>query len=137
MFCLFPHQDRYVVPASAVVPVPAEVPAALPAEGAMTLEDLESRGAADFDGQGEVVSAIVVMRHGENALDVITRVERKIDQLRPTLPPGVEIVTTYDRSELILRAIATLKSTLIEELIIVSIIILIFLWHVPSAIIPA
>ncbi len=94
------------------------------------------RGIADLDGTGDVVSGIVVMRQGENALDVIDRVKAKIETLRPSLPPGVEIVTTYDRSELILRSIDNLKRTLKEELIIVSLVILIFLWHIPSAIIP-
>ncbi len=94
------------------------------------------RGVADLNGEGDTVGGIVVMRYGENALQVIDRVKARLAEIQPSLPPGVEIVTTYDRSELILRSIATLKSTLIEELIIVSIIILIFLWHIPSAIIP-
>jgi len=94
------------------------------------------RGIADLNGEGDAVGGIVVMRYGENALQVIERVKRRLEEIRPSLPPGVEIVTTYDRSELILHSIATLKSTLIEELIIVSIVILIFLWHIPSAIIP-
>jgi Cu(I)/Ag(I) efflux system membrane protein CusA/SilA len=94
------------------------------------------RGIAELNGEGEVVGGVVVMRHGENALHVIEQVKAKLDQVRPTLPPGVEIVTTYDRGELILRSIETLKITLTEELIIVSIVILIFLWHVPSALIP-
>jgi Cu(I)/Ag(I) efflux system membrane protein CusA/SilA len=76
------------------------------------------------------------MRQGENALNVIDRVKAKLKELEPTLPPGVKVVTTYDRSELILRSIENLKYTLIEELVIVSAIILLFLWHVPSAIIP-
>lgn len=94
------------------------------------------RGVADLDGEGDTVGGIVVMRYGENALQVIDRVKARLEEIKPTLPPGVELVTTYDRSELILRAIDTLRSTLIEELIIVSIVILIFLWHIPSAIIP-
>jgi len=76
------------------------------------------------------------MRAGENALHVIERVKAKLADLEPTLPPGVKVVTVYDRSDLILRSIANLTHTLIEELLIVSIIILIFLWHVPSAVIP-
>jgi copper/silver efflux system protein len=76
------------------------------------------------------------MRQGENALNLIDRVKAKIEEIKPSLPKGVEIVTTYDRSELIKRAIDTLKHQLIEEMIIVSIVILIFLWHFPSAIIP-
>jgi len=76
------------------------------------------------------------MRQGQNALDVIDRVKAKLKEIEPGLPPGVKIVSTYDRSDLILRSIENLKSTLIEEITIVSIIILIFLWHIPSAIIP-
>lgn len=94
------------------------------------------RGIGELDGEGDTVGGIVVMRYGENALQVIDRVKAKLEELKPSLPPGVELVTTYDRSELILRAIDTLRSTLVEELIIVSIVILIFLWHIPSAIIP-
>jgi copper/silver efflux system protein len=94
------------------------------------------RGAADLDGQGETVCGIVVTRQGENALRVINRVKAKLADIQPGLPPGVKIVTTYDRSELILGTIANLRATLIEELIVVAIVILIFLWHFPSAIIP-
>jgi Cu(I)/Ag(I) efflux system membrane protein CusA/SilA len=94
------------------------------------------RGIADFDGEGDVVGGIVVMREGENALNVINRVKTKLDELKPSLPAGVQVETTYDRSELIDRAIETVKDKLIEEIIIVSIIILIFLWHFPSSIIP-
>ncbi len=94
------------------------------------------RGIADLDGEGDVVGGIVVMRSGENALNVIKRIETKLEELKPSLPKGVEVVTTYDRSELIHNAIETVKSKLVEEIIVVSIIILIFLWHIPSAIIP-
>lgn len=94
------------------------------------------RGLADLDGQGDVVGGIVVMRYGENALKVIDRVKEKIENLRSSLPAGVEIVTTYDRSELIRGAVRTLKETLVDEIIIVSLVILFFLWHVPSAIVP-
>ena len=94
------------------------------------------RGIADLDGQGDVVGGIVVMRQGENALSVIERIRAKLEDVRPSLPEGVEIVTTYDRSELIDRAIDTVRDKLIEEIVIVSIIIGIFLWHFPSAIIP-
>ena len=94
------------------------------------------RGVADLNGEGDTVGGIVVMRHGENALNVIRRVKAKLEELKPTLPEGVELVTTYDRSELIERSIHTLTQSLIEEMIIVSTVILIFLWHVPSAIIP-
>jgi Cu(I)/Ag(I) efflux system membrane protein CusA/SilA len=94
------------------------------------------RGIADLDGEGDVVGGIVVMRSGENALNVINRVKAKLEELKPSLPKGVEVLTTYDRSELINQAIETVKGKLLEEMIIVSIIILIFLWHIPSAIIP-
>ena len=95
------------------------------------------RGISDLNGTGEAVSGIVVMRQGENALAVIDRVKAKLKEIAPGLPAGVKVVPVYDRSELILRSIDNLKDTLIEELIIVSLVILIFLWHVPSAIIPA
>ncbi|MBI4817430.1 MAG: efflux RND transporter permease subunit [Deltaproteobacteria bacterium] len=94
------------------------------------------RGIADYNGKGDVVGGIVVMRAGENALNVINRVKAKLQEVRSSLPAGVEVVTTYDRSELIERAIDTVKDKLIEEMIVVSIIILIFLWHFPSSIIP-
>lgn len=94
------------------------------------------RGVADLDGLGDTVGGVVIMRHGENALAVIDRVKAELDVLRPTLPPGVEIVTTYDRSGLIERAIDTLLHSLREEMVIVSIVILIFLWHIPSSLIP-
>jgi Cu(I)/Ag(I) efflux system membrane protein CusA/SilA len=94
------------------------------------------RGIADLDGEGDVAGGIVVMRQGENALAVIDRVKAKLTELRPSLPPGAEIVTTYDRSDLIERAIGTVSDKLFEEIIIVSIIILLFLWHLPSAAVP-
>jgi Cu(I)/Ag(I) efflux system membrane protein CusA/SilA len=94
------------------------------------------RGVADLDGLGDTVGGIIVMRQGENALRVIERVKARLEELRPTLPEGVEIVTTYDRSELIERSIDTLIRALWEEMAIVSAVILLFLWHVPSAIIP-
>ncbi|MEW6442647.1 MAG: efflux RND transporter permease subunit [bacterium] len=94
------------------------------------------RGIAELDGQGETVGAIVIMRVGENALKVIERVREKLAEIEPSLPEGVELVTTYDRADLIERSIDTLKGTLIEELAIVSLVILVFLWHIPSALIP-
>jgi len=94
------------------------------------------RGIADWNGEGDVVSGIVVMRQGENALAVIERVKAKIKDLEPGLPQGVKIVTAYDRSDLILRSIENLKRTLTEEMVIVALVIFIFLWHIPSAIIP-
>ena len=93
------------------------------------------RGIAELNGQGEVVGGIVVMRHGENALNLIDRVKQKIKEIEPALPSGVKIVSTYDRSDLILRSIATLKEKLIEESLIVSLVIIIFLFHVRSALV--
>ena len=94
------------------------------------------RGLADLDGHGDVVGGIVIMRQGENALNVIERVKTRLVELKGSLPKGVEVVPVYDRSVLIQSAIKTVKHKLIEEMIIVSIIILIFLWHFPSAIVP-
>ena len=94
------------------------------------------RGIADWNGTGETVAGIVIMRQGENALQLIERVKQKLHEIEGGLPPGVKIVSAYDRSELILRSIETLKQTLTEELIIVAIVIMIFLWHIPSATIP-
>jgi len=94
------------------------------------------RGVADLDGNGEAVGGVVIMRYGENAEKVVERTKEKLKELEPTLPAGVKLVTTYDRSQLIDSAVDNLKHTLIEELIIVSIVILIFLWHLRSAIVP-
>ena len=94
------------------------------------------RGVADLDGKGDTVGGIVVMRHGENADKVIRRVKERLQELQPSLPKGVKVITTYDRSELIEGSISNLKEELILEMIIVSFVILIFLWHIPSAIIP-
>jgi len=104
--------------------------------GTVTLGPDIRRGVADLDGKGEVVSGIVVIRQGENALRVIERVKAKLKEIAPGLPPDVKLVTVYDRSELILASIDNLKHTLLEELLVVAIVILIFLWHVPSAVIP-
>jgi Cu(I)/Ag(I) efflux system membrane protein CusA/SilA len=94
------------------------------------------RGVVDLDGQGDTVGGIVIMRSGENALNVIARVKEKIENIRASLPQGVELTTVYDRSELIRRAIDNLKHELVLEMIIVSLVILVFLWHIPSAIVP-
>ena len=72
------------------------------------------RGIADLDGEGDTVGGIVIMRAGENALNVIERVKEKLEEIKPSLPKGVEIVTTYDRSELIERSIDTLKEELVD-----------------------
>ena len=94
------------------------------------------RGVADLDGEGDVVTGTVIMRAGENALEVIGRVKAKLKELEKSFPEGVKLVVAYDRSELIRRSIETLKHQLIEEMMIVSLVILLFLWHFPSAIIP-
>jgi len=94
------------------------------------------RGLLDFNGQGDAVGGIVVMRHGENALEVINRVKAKLVDMKASLPEGVEIVTAYDRSELIRKSIDNLKEELLLEMLIVSLVILLFLWHFPSAMVP-
>ncbi len=94
------------------------------------------RGVADLDGLGDTAGGIVVMRHGENALTVIDRVKAKIEEVKPSLPEGVEVVVTYDRSHLIRESISTLTDELIVALVVVSVMILIFLWHFPSALVP-
>ena len=93
------------------------------------------RGLTDLDGEGEVAAGIVVMRFGDNALEVIRNVEQKLDQLRQGLPEGVEIVTVYDRSALIERAVANLREKLVEEIGIVALICVVFLIHVRSALV--
>ncbi|MGB8412214.1 MAG: CusA/CzcA family heavy metal efflux RND transporter [Candidatus Binatus sp.] len=93
-------------------------------------------GAAEWNGDGETVGGIVVMRYGQNALTVIDGVKQKLAQIRKTLPAGVEIVAGYDRSGLIQASINTLKRDLLEEAVIVSLVIIIFLFHLRSALIP-
>jgi Cu(I)/Ag(I) efflux system membrane protein CusA/SilA len=94
------------------------------------------RGVADLDGAGEVVSGIVIMREGENAVDVIDRVKARMRQIEPGLPAGIQIVPIYDRSALIHRAIDNVSDTLLEVVLTVSFVVLLFLWHPPSALIP-
>jgi Cu(I)/Ag(I) efflux system membrane protein CusA/SilA len=93
------------------------------------------RGVAELDGRGETVGGIVVMRYGENALNVIAGIKKKLAEIQSSLPAGVRVVPTYDRSGLILRSIATLREKLIEESIVVAFVCLIFLWHVRSALV--
>ncbi|MBK6555135.1 MAG: efflux RND transporter permease subunit [Rhodocyclaceae bacterium] len=95
----------------------------------------ERRGIAELNGEGEVVSGIAMARYGQNALEVIANVKAKIAEVSAGLPEGVEIVPVYDRSELIERAIATLKTTLIEESLIVAAVCVLFLLHVRSALV--
>ncbi len=94
------------------------------------------RGIAELDGKGEVVGGIVVMRYGENALDVINRVKAKLKEMMPSMSEGIRVVPVYDRSDLILRAIATLKEKLVEISIVVSLVSVAFLFHVRSAVVP-
>src|SRR6266404_3599634 len=93
------------------------------------------RGVAELDGRGETVGGIVVMRYGENALNVINGIKKKIEEIKSSLPEGVHIVPTYDRSDLIRRAIATLREKLIEESIVVALVCVLFLWHVRSSLV--
>jgi Cu(I)/Ag(I) efflux system membrane protein CusA/SilA len=93
------------------------------------------RGVAELDGKGETVGGIVVMRYGENALRVIDGIKKKIEEIKPSLPAGVRIVPTYDRSDLIKRAIATLREKLIEESVVVALVCVVFLWHVRSSLV--
>src|ERR1035438_5002114 len=115
---------------------PSGVPIRVSDVGEVTLGPDIRRGVADWNGTGETVAGIVIMRQGENALQVIERVKQKLKDIEGGLPAGVKVVSAYDRSELILRSIENLKHTLTEELIIVAIVIMIFLWHIPSATIP-
>jgi Cu(I)/Ag(I) efflux system membrane protein CusA/SilA len=94
------------------------------------------RGIADLNGEGEVPGGVVIMRYGQNALEVIDAVKLRLAELQKTLPDGVEIKVTYDRSELIRASIDTLRHTLIEEMVVVAIIIFLFLLHVRSAMVP-
>ncbi len=112
-----------------------QVPILLKQIADITLGPAMQRGLAELDGEGQVVGGIVVMRYGENALAVIDRVKARLGELESSLPKGMEIVTTYDRSTLIRRAIDTLKFTLLEEMVVVSLVIIAFLLHVRSALV--
>src|SRR5712671_1646903 len=93
------------------------------------------RGVTELNGEGEVVGGIIVMRYGENALTVIDGIKKKLEEIKSSLPEGVELVTTYDRSQLIKRSISTLREKLIEESIVVALVCLVFLWHIRSALV--
>ncbi|UVT17077.1 MAG: efflux RND transporter permease subunit [Nitrospira sp.] len=95
----------------------------------------QRRGIAELDGKGQTVGGIVIMRAGENALTVIERLKARLKDIAPALPEGIRIVPTYDRSDLIHRAIAVLREKLVEESVIVSLIALVFLFHVRSALV--
>ena len=123
----------------------AQIPLTRPANGRpVLLQDIAEiqlgpdirRGIAELDGDGEVVGGIVVMRQGENALAVIDRVKQRLNEMRSSLPPGVEWVVTYDRSQLIEESLETLSDALIEEMIIVGLVIFVFLLHFRSVLVP-
>jgi len=104
--------------------------------GEVVLSPAPRRGLAELDGEGEVVGGIVIMRYGENALAVIDAVKERMESVQASLPEGVELVVTYDRSQLIEAAIETLTETLVEEMVVVSLVIFLFLLHVRSALVP-
>ena len=122
----------------------ADVPVATKNGAAVLIRDLGTvsfgpdirEGVAEWQGEGETVGGIVVMRYGMNALTVINGVKQRLAEIKPSLPPGVEIVSGYDRSGLIRNSISTLQRDLVEEAIIVSIVIILFLFHFRSAFIP-
>jgi copper/silver efflux system protein len=95
----------------------------------------QRRGIAELDGKGQTVGGIVIMRAGENALSVIERIKARLEEITPALPKGVHIVPTYDRSDLIHRAIAVLREKLVEESVIVSLVAIVFLFHLRSALV--
>ena len=103
--------------------------------GAVHLGSDLRRGVAELDGRGETVGGIVVMRYGENALEVIAGIKHKLAEIQSSLPAGVRVVPTYDRSGLIERSIDTLREKLIEESVVVALVCLVFLWHVRSALV--
>jgi Cu(I)/Ag(I) efflux system membrane protein CusA/SilA len=93
------------------------------------------RGVAELDGRGEVAGGIVVVRFGENVVDVLERVKTKIAEAEKTFPAGIKLVVTYDRSDLIHQSVATLRKTLLEECLVVSLVCIVFLFHVRSALV--
>ena len=115
---------------------PSGVPVLVKDVGSVRFGSDIRRGLLEWNGEGEAVGAIVAMRYGENALDVIERVKQKVADLKPSFPPGVELEIAYDRSDLIERSIDTLKHSLIEEGIVVSLVIILFLLHLRSALLP-
>jgi Cu(I)/Ag(I) efflux system membrane protein CusA/SilA len=112
------------------------IPVTVAQIGAVHLGPEQRRGIAELNGQGEVVGGIVVMRQKQNALKVIEGIKRRLEEVRGAFPPGVRLVVTYDRSELIHRAVETLWRELLQEMLIVSAVIVFFLWHFRSALIP-
>lgn len=114
---------------------PGGVPVRVRDIGRVTLGPEIRRGIADHNGEGEVVGGLVVMRHGEDAREVIAAVQAKLAEVRDAFPPGVEVQIVYDRSGLIDEAVATLRDALVEEIVIVCGVILVFLFHVRSALV--
>ena len=98
-------------------------------EGRVILVTGAGRGIGELDGQGEAVGGVVILRSGKNAKDAIAHVKSKLESLEKSLPAGVELVTTYDRSQLIDRAVENLSQKLIEEFIVVALVCAAFLWH--------
>lgn len=113
----------------------AGVPITLGDVASVNLGPQMRRGIADLNGEGEVVGGVVVLRSGENALSTLKAVKEKLETLKDGLPDGVEVVTTYDRSELINSAISNLSHKLVEEFIVVGLVCLVFLWHLRSALV--
>jgi len=93
------------------------------------------RGIAELDGEGETVGGVVILRSGKNARETLAAVHAKLEELKSSLPEGVEIVTTYDRSELIDRAVENLSFKLLEEFVVVALVCGIFLWHLRSSLV--
>lgn len=111
------------------------VPITLGDVAVMQLGPEMRRGIAELDGEGEVAGGVVILRSGKNARETIAAVKRKLDELKASLPAGVEIVSTYDRSQLIDRAVQNLTHKLIEEFVVVAIVCVAFLWHLRSALV--
>jgi Cu(I)/Ag(I) efflux system membrane protein CusA/SilA len=114
----------------------AGTPVLLRDVGTVRIGPAQRRGLAELDGQGETVGGVVIARAGQNALEVIDAVKARLEELKPTLPPGLEVVTTYDRAPLIRGSISTLRHTLVEEMIVVALVILLFLLHFRSTLVP-
>ncbi|HEX2590369.1 MAG TPA: efflux RND transporter permease subunit, partial [Rhizomicrobium sp.] len=102
----------------------------------VTLGPEQRRGFGELDGRGEAVGGIVIMRYGENALEVIDAAKARLAEIQKTLPEGVKIVVTYDRSQLIKESVGTLRKALIEEMLVVSLVLFVFLLHARSALVP-
>ncbi len=115
---------------------PSGVPVLLRDLGTVRFGPDIRRGALDWNGEGEAVGGIVVVRYGENTLEVVDRVKKRLEELKPGFPPGVTAEVAYDRTELIFRSIGTLKRALLEEMLTVALVIFIFLLHVRSALLP-